>query len=172
MCLASAHDRAVRRFPRCPQTSTRGCLPGVGGRHPTSCWAGSAPCARMSPATGVRESGLYIVIATCAERSAHRRAGRVLQRQALALDAEPTAGIPPWVLLRKDCCPASAPRRMRRANPLAAAQLGDDQPPSQVASFSSLLERRGRRTWRCLHSAEGDMRAQNEGAGCDPSGHF
>jgi hypothetical protein len=30
---------------------------------------------------------------------------------------------------------------------------------------SSLLERRGRRTWQCPHSAEGDMRALNEGSG-------
>jgi hypothetical protein len=32
-----------------------------------------------------------------------------------------------------------------------------------VASLSSLPERRGRRAWQCPHSAEGDMRALNEG---------
>jgi hypothetical protein len=48
-----------------------------------------------------------------------------LQRQALALDAEPTADFAPWVLL-------------------------------------------GVKIDECLHSAEGDMRALNEGAGFDP----
>jgi hypothetical protein len=34
---------------------------------------------------------------------------------------------------------------------------------------SSLLERRGRRAWRCPHSAEGDMRALNEMADFEPN---
>jgi len=37
-----------------------------------------------------------------------------------------------------------------------------------VASFSSLPEPRGRQAWQCPHSAEGDMRALNEGSGFDP----
>src|SRR5215469_14682414 len=32
----------------------------------------------------------------------------------------------------------------------------------------SLLERRGRRTWQCPRSAEGDVRALNDGAGFGP----
>jgi hypothetical protein len=56
-------------------------------------------CGGMSAAG---ESRLCIVIATCAGGSAHRRARAeidALQRQALALDAEPSADVPPWVLL-------------------------------------------------------------------------
>jgi hypothetical protein len=49
-----------------------------------------------------------------------------LQRQALALDAEPTADFAPWVLL-------------------------------------------GVKIDQCPHSAEGDMRALNEGSGFDPN---
>jgi hypothetical protein len=37
-------------------------------------------------------------------------------------------------------------------------------------ALALLLVRRGRRTWRCPHSA--DMRALSEGAGFDPSLHF
>jgi hypothetical protein len=75
------------------------------------------------------ESRLCIVIATCAGGSAHRRAEaefEALQRQALALGAEPTADFAPWVLL-------------------------------------------GVKMDQCPHSAEGDMRALNEGAGFDPN---
>jgi hypothetical protein len=46
------------------------------------------------------ESGRSIVIATCAGGSAHRRAEaeiEALQRQALALGAEPSADFAPWV---------------------------------------------------------------------------
>jgi hypothetical protein len=55
-----------------------------------------------------------------------------LQRQALALGAEPSADVPAWVLL-------------------------------------------GMKIDQCPHSAEGDMRALNEGSGFDPkrsSGHM
>jgi hypothetical protein len=55
-----------------------------------------------------------------------------LQRQALALGAEPSADVPAWVLL-------------------------------------------GMKIDQCPHSAEGDMRALNEGSGFDPkrsSGHI
>jgi hypothetical protein len=52
-----------------------------------------------------------------------------LQRQALALGAEPTADVPPWVSL-------------------------------------------GVKIDQCPHSAEGDMRALNEGAGFDPKRSF
>jgi hypothetical protein len=74
------------------------------------------------------ESRLCIVIATCGEgqRIAELEAEiEDLQRQALALGAEPTADVPTWVLL-------------------------------------------GVKIDQCPHSAEGDMRALNEGAGFDP----
>jgi hypothetical protein len=80
------------------------------------------------------ESRLCIVIATCGEgqRIAELEAEiEDLQRQALALAAEPTADFAPWVLL-------------------------------------------GVKIDQCPHSAEGDMRALNEGSGFDSdvSGRF
>ena len=75
------------------------------------------------------ESRLCIVIATVVregQRIAELEAEfEALQRQALALGAEPTADVSPWVLL-------------------------------------------GVKIDQCPHSAEGDMRALNEGAGFDP----
>jgi hypothetical protein len=91
----------------------------------------SAPSQRGSM-SAAGESGLRIVIATCAGGSTHRR-GEVeieaLQRQALALGAEPTTDFAPWVLL-------------------------------------------GMKIDQCPHSAEGDMRARNEGQGLTHFGHW
>src|SRR6476619_729480 len=43
------------------------------------------------------------------------------------------------------------------------------QPPNLwPVALALLLGRRGRRAWRCPHSAKGDMRALNEGSGFDP----
>jgi hypothetical protein len=67
------------------------------------------------------ESRLCIVIATCGEgqRIAELEAEiEDLQRQALALAAEPTADFAPWVLLgvKIDQCPHSAEGDMRALN--------------------------------------------------------
>jgi hypothetical protein len=67
------------------------------------------------------ESRLCIVIATCGEgqRIAELEAEiDALQRQALALGAEPTADFAPWVLLgvKIDQCPHSAEGDMRAPN--------------------------------------------------------
>jgi hypothetical protein len=67
------------------------------------------------------ESRLCIVIATCGkgQRIAELEAEiEDLQRQALALGAEPTADFAPWVLLgvKIDQCPHSAEGDMRAPN--------------------------------------------------------
>jgi hypothetical protein len=87
-------------------------------------------------------------------------------------------------LRRASACEASAvSRRLRPGLPERCAKLGVSETSAQPAAVPiparrahragracSLLGRRGR-TWRCPHSAKGDMRALNEGQGLTPTGH-
>jgi hypothetical protein len=52
------------------------------------------------------------------------------------------------------------------------AESGCSRPRPRRRPLALLLERRGQRIWRCPHSAEGGMRAPNEGSGFDPKQHY
>jgi hypothetical protein len=69
---------------------------------------------------------------------------------------------------------ASSSRRVRQGQRIVALNemLVETTPNVWPVALALLLGRRGRRTWQCPHSAEGDMRALNEGAGVDPNRSF